>query len=115
MPKNEDRLALGQRLKNTREYRGFSQEDVATCLGIPRSAVSLIETGDRKLDTLELSKLAKLFDCSTDELTGDRESQGDNSASIEFVARLAAKLSEEDRAEVVRFAQFLAARKPREQ
>lgn len=114
MSKNDDRLALGQRLKNAREYRGFSQEDVAACLSIPRSAVSLIESGDRKIDALELSKIAKLFDCSIDELT-DEPQQNVNAASIEMVARLAAKLSEEDRAEVLRFAQFLTARKPREQ
>jgi transcriptional regulator with XRE-family HTH domain len=114
MSKNEDRLALGQRLKNAREYRGFSQEDVATCLGIPRSAVSLIESGDRKIDAIELSKIAKLFDCSIGELT-EEPRPGVNAASIEMVARLAAKLSDEDRAEVVRFAQFLTARKPSEQ
>jgi len=112
--KSEDRLALGQRLKNARDYRGFSQEDVATCLGIPRSAVSLIEGGERRIDAIELSKIAKLFDCSIDELTADPQPDVD-SASIEMVARLAAKLSDEDRAEVVRFAQFLTARKPREQ
>jgi transcriptional regulator with XRE-family HTH domain len=106
-----DRVALGVRLKNAREYRGFSQEDVATFLSVSRSAISLIESGDRRIDAIELSRLANLFNCSIEELTTDRATAGDTS-SIEMVARLAAKLSEQDRAEVVRFAEFLSARKP---
>ena len=40
---------LGKRLKEEREYRGFSQEEVAGHLGVPWSAVSLMESGSRRV------------------------------------------------------------------
>jgi transcriptional regulator with XRE-family HTH domain len=111
MSEATDRAALGARLKETREYRGFSQDDVARYLGVPRSAISLIESGARGLDILELRKLAKLYECSLQELTGETPSQVIEPESIKMVARAAAALSPQDRSEVLRFAQFLQARK----
>jgi transcriptional regulator with XRE-family HTH domain len=111
MSQETDRVALGARLKDAREYRGFSQEDVAKGLGVSRSAISLIESGDRRLDTLELKKLATLYECRIEELTGEREDASAEPESIKMVARAAAALSPEDRSEVLRFAQFLQSRK----
>ncbi len=51
---------LGRRLKKHREYLGMSQQYVAECTGIPRSAVSEIEHGNRRVDAVELTKLADL-------------------------------------------------------
>jgi transcriptional regulator with XRE-family HTH domain len=113
MSEDIDRAALGARLKDAREYRGFSQEDVAKALVISRSAVSLIESGTRGLDILELRKLAALYQCRIEELTGEQQSQETGRDSIRMVARAAAALSPEDRSEVLRFAQFLQARKSR--
>ena len=48
---------LSTRLKEAREYRGFSQEDIARYLGVPRSAISLIENGSRRVSATELSRL----------------------------------------------------------
>jgi len=110
MSDEKDRKALGNRLKDAREYRGFSQEDVATYLNLPRSAVSLIENGERRLDVLELKKLAKLYQCDIDELSGRVENTKEPEA-IKMVARTAAGLSKEDLDEVLRFAQFLQAKK----
>lgn len=109
--KNDERAELGRRIREAREYRGFSQEDVAAVLGISRSAVSLVESGGRRLDVLEIGKLAKLFGCSIDELTAEPDKRTD--ASIQMLARAAATLSAEDREEVVRFAQFLGSKRQR--
>jgi transcriptional regulator with XRE-family HTH domain len=106
-----DRAALGARLKDEREYRGFSQEDVARYLGVSRSAISLIESGARRLDVLELKKLATLYECSIEDLTGGQVGQPPEPNSIKMVARAAAALSPADRSEVLRFAQFLQARR----
>jgi len=113
MTNETDRTALGMRLKDAREYRGYSQEDVAKYLGIPRSAISLTESGVRRLDILELQKLARLYQCPLEELTGNSSptTQEVEPDSIKLVARAAAALSPEDRSEVLRFAQFLQARK----
>lgn len=112
MSDEKDRTALGQRLKETREYRGFSQEEVAKYLGVPRPAISLIESGARRLDVLELRKLAQLYECTIEELTGEAQPSDAAPNSIKMVARAAADLSPEDRSEVLRFAQFLKTRKP---
>lgn len=106
------REALGARLREAREYRGFSQDEVARHLGIPRSAVSLIETGSRRVEALELQRLAQLFDCSMEELTGSPEPTRDE--SVRLLARAAAALSADDQREVLRFAEYLRAQKPKE-
>lgn len=111
MNDDKDRTALGMRLKETREYRGFSQEEVAKYLGVPRSAISLIESGARRLDVLEIRKLAQLYECTIEELTGEKPAEEAEPNSIKMVARAAADLSPEDRSEVLRFAQFLKSRK----
>lgn len=105
-----DRAALGTRLREAREYRGFSQDDVARHLGVPRSAISLIESGARRVEALELSKLAKLFGCTMEELTGQAAAPGE-SASIQMLARAASALSAEDQREVLQFAEFLRSQK----
>jgi hypothetical protein len=71
----------------------------------------LIENGARGLDILELRKLAKLYECSIEELTGEQSAQSKEPESIKMVARAAAALSPEDRSEVLRFAEFLQTRK----
>ncbi len=111
MKKVVERLSLGARLKDARTYRGFSQEEVAKYLGVSRSSVSLMETGQRGVDTLELQKLARLYECSIDELVADDQSPAAAAPGIAMVARAAAQLSPEDQEEVVRFAKFLQSRK----
>ena len=47
---NDDaRIRIGNKLKDAREYLGISQEEAAKIAEIPRSAISLIESGQRKL------------------------------------------------------------------
>lgn len=114
MSEKKNRETLGATLREAREYRGFSQEEVASYLGLPRSAISLIETGARRLDVLELHKLATLYRCGIEDLTGQAVSDAEPE-SVKMVARAAAALSPEDRSEVLRFAQFLQSRKSEKQ
>ena len=46
------RQALAEKLRQAREYVGLKQDDVAKRLNIPRSALSNIEAGQRKVDAL---------------------------------------------------------------
>lgn len=55
-----DYAELGRRIRYAREEATLSQETVAQHLGLSRSAVSLIESGKRKIDSLELHEFAKL-------------------------------------------------------
>ena len=52
---------IGTRLREIREYLSLSQQVVASSTGIARSAISDIERGVRKVDSLELRKLARLY------------------------------------------------------
>ena len=52
---------LGRKLRSARESRGFSQQATADTIGISRSAITLMESGNRSVSTLELSRLAECF------------------------------------------------------
>ena len=52
---------IGKNLRNARKSLGMIQEEVSSILGIPRSAISQIETGKRRINSTELARLAKLY------------------------------------------------------
>lgn len=101
---------LATRLREARQFLGFSQEEVGEYLGIARSAVSNIENGQRQITAIELSRLAKLYQRPVGAFTGDFPQHADD-ADVNLLARQASELSESDRKELVRFAEFLLARK----
>jgi transcriptional regulator with XRE-family HTH domain len=49
------------RLREARKEAGMSQEEVAAALGAPQKFISRIETGERRIDPLELEELAHLY------------------------------------------------------
>lgn len=55
-----DYAELGRRIRLAREEAALSQDAVAQHLELPRSAVSLIESGKRKVDSLELERFSRL-------------------------------------------------------
>ena len=107
-----DRQVLGERLKEAREYVGLKQDDIAKKLGIPRSALSNIEAGTRRVDAIELAQLAKLYQRPVAWFTGENSSSTSRKMhdEIAHVARAAAALSKQDRQELARFADFLKSR-----
>lgn len=109
-PAESDRQTLGERLRVAREYVGLKQEDVARHLSIPRSALSHIEAGQRKVDALELARMAKLYQRPVNWFTGPDDTSADFPEEISHVARAAASLSPQDRQELARFADFLKSR-----
>src|SRR6266446_10866606 len=80
-----DRKEMGARLREAREYVGLSQDEVAKYLSIPRTALSHIETGQRRIDALELQKLAQLYKRSIGYFTGGEKVDAE---LPEYVARL---------------------------
>jgi transcriptional regulator with XRE-family HTH domain len=110
-PVQIDRQTLGDRLRTAREYVGLKQEEVARHLSIPRSALSNIEAGQRKVDALELTRMAKLYQRPVSWFTGeDGIGSEELPAEVAHVARAAASLSSQDRRELSRFADFLKSR-----
>ncbi|HLD30448.1 MAG TPA: type II toxin-antitoxin system antitoxin SocA domain-containing protein [bacterium] len=59
---------LGEKIRKLREEYELSQEVLAAKLGLPRPAISQIESGQREVSSIELSKIARLFEVSADEL-----------------------------------------------
>ena len=52
---------IGQRLRWARESRQITQETAGAALDLQRSAISLMESGQRQVSTLELTRLADLY------------------------------------------------------
>lgn len=114
-PKQHDeeaeRTKLATRLREAREYLGFSQDQVSQHLGISRSALSNIETGQRRVEAVELTRLAALYKQPIAYFTGEPGPPGDTlPPDVEHLARKASKLTPKDREELTRFADFLRLR-----
>ena len=66
--KANSKSELGKVIKKYREDFNYSQEKLAGKMDLPRSAISLIESGKRDISSSELLLLSDLFDMSIDEL-----------------------------------------------
>lgn len=98
--------ALGERLRRSREYLGFSQGEVAEHMRLSRPAITNIEAGRRKVSTFELARLAALYRRPYEYFLGEVvEVDQDETAGALF--RAAQELSERDKQQVLRFAEFL--------
>ena len=103
-----DREAIAAKLKEAREYLGLSQQEVADALKLARSAISLVETGQRGVESTELKAFAELYRRPIGYFTGEEPQTlgGD----VAMLAKQVAKLSEQDREELLRFSEYLVQR-----
>ncbi len=106
----EARRRLGDRLREARKYLGLKQEEVANYLKIPRTALTDIENGQRRVEAIELTRLAKLYRQPAAYFTGEDEASASLPVDVAHLARSAADLSKQDREELARFAEYLRAR-----
>jgi transcriptional regulator with XRE-family HTH domain len=61
MSTDHDDVLIASRLREARTAIGLTQDNVATAVGIRRTAVSATETGNRRITGLELRRLARLY------------------------------------------------------
>lgn len=54
-------IVLAQRLRTAREEAGLTQIEVAEALNKPQSFVSKCESGERRVDAIELKTFADLY------------------------------------------------------
>jgi transcriptional regulator with XRE-family HTH domain len=104
------RHRLGERLREARKYLGLKQEDVATYLGLARTSLVDIESGQRRVEAIELTRLAKLYKQPVSFFTGEDEASAELPAAVAHLARQAATLSEPDQHELSRFVEYLRSR-----
>lgn len=108
-PVPSERIAVGQRLRAARETLGLTQDDVAGAMGMPRTSVIAMEAGKRNVTAVELRRLARLYRRNVQWLLGEE----DEAAAVDSALyRATQDLSDDDKAQVLRFAQFLAAAGP---
>ena len=61
-------MNLAENIKTIREENNFKQIEVATHIGVDKSAYSKIEKGLRALTVDELQKMSQLFNLTTDQI-----------------------------------------------
>jgi transcriptional regulator with XRE-family HTH domain len=59
------------RLREAREAAKLTQVQVAAKLGKPQSYVSKVETGERRIDPVELARFAEIYGRGVAEFLGD--------------------------------------------
>lgn len=96
---------LADRLRETRAYLNLSQQYVSDETSIPRSAISDIERGERRVESLELKRLANVYGVSVsyfleDETAGEEKLAG-------ALTRMFGEMDEREREELMRFANYL--------
>ena len=64
----DELVILGQVLVKAREHAGLKQSEVAARLGLPASYLSKIENGTRRLDVIELIRIAEAMDVDPAEI-----------------------------------------------
>jgi transcriptional regulator with XRE-family HTH domain len=97
---------LGERFRESREYLGLSQETVAAHLGITRPAISAMENGKRKVSSVELRELARLYKRPYAYFLGEDEGPEEDETT-KALFRATREMTDRDREQVLRFAQFL--------
>lgn len=102
---DQQRQELAERLREAREYVGLSQDETAAALGVSRTAVTLIESAGRKVEAVELGKLAKLYGQDIDCLLTGKSKEKDTHQA--FLARATHGLSNSDMEELARFSDYL--------
>lgn len=69
----EQQLRLQALLRQLRENAGLRQQDVADRLGEPQSFVSKYESGERRLDLVELSAVCEVLGIKLSEFVAQLE------------------------------------------
>ncbi|KIH98610.1 DNA-binding protein [Streptomonospora alba] len=87
-------VRIGERVRESRAAAGLSQQALADAVGLERSMISKLEKGDRRIDAVELTRLAHVLESSVSHLLSsmpeiisrragipDREDVGDSVAA----------------------------------
>jgi transcriptional regulator with XRE-family HTH domain len=92
------RRELAERIARARERAGVSQLEVARRLDLPRSAISKMENGEQRVESLALAAMARLYGVSVSSLLTDDEVEASRGGlPAEVLLRSAGNVAPEDR------------------
>jgi transcriptional regulator with XRE-family HTH domain len=99
-------MGLSENIKTIREEKNLKQIEVATHIGVDKSAYSKIEKGARALTVDELQKVAQLFNMTTDQIINydgklPKEVVIEDKTAVEQM-RMIQQLDEEDKQTIFR-------------
>jgi transcriptional regulator with XRE-family HTH domain len=63
-------MKVDNNIKKHRVSKNLSQKDLANMVGVDRSFITRVESGERQLSVARLIQIADILECSLDELTG---------------------------------------------
>ncbi|EJT8453875.1 helix-turn-helix transcriptional regulator [Listeria monocytogenes] len=96
-------MRVNEMIVNLREKRNISQRELANRIGINKSVMNRIESGERDIRAHELKAIANYFDVSTDYLLG--RDKFDNSDLL--ATHIDCNLTEEERTELEKYLRFI--------
>ena len=67
---------IGNRLRDIRRDAGYTQDEIATALGMTQSMVLQIERGTKQLSLLNAAKLAEMLGCNIEDLLEEEHHEG---------------------------------------
>lgn len=116
-------MSFGEKLRAARESKGYTQQQVADHMGIDKSTYCGYETGKRQPDVQKIKQLSKFLGVSGDDLletdfaSNQKAPAGDGKRSVsddELKFALwgdCQDVSDDDLADVLRYAAFVRERK----
>lgn len=100
---------IGEKIKSARESANMSQKDLAEKVGFESAtALSLIETGDRKISIEVLQKIAEIFHLNLNYFLGKDDTKPVN---LKHALRAEKNLSFSDKNQILGFIDYLKNRK----
>jgi transcriptional regulator with XRE-family HTH domain len=65
-------VEFGERVRDLRKHRGFSQEELAARAGVHRTYVGMIERAEKNITLKNIEKIAKALGVRIEELFGQK-------------------------------------------
>ena len=76
-------IEMNERVRFLRIKHGYTQQGVSEILGVRKSTYNMYESGERNISVEMLTKLAKLYNVSTDYIIGLTNNAGNSNSSVE--------------------------------
>lgn len=98
MKKNELNIAIGQRIRQTRETMGYTRESFSELCDLSESFLSDVERGNKSITTKTLHKICKTSHISADYIVfGSDSNNKSSSPAMESIMATLTLLNEDQR------------------